>query len=232
MKQRIFALVLTLVLLVAAAVSAFAVEPAANGGETAEETGQQAADGTQGEAVAEETAAEETTVEDTAAGESAPETTEEPLPAPEPEGKKVNFYDLEELVEKNNLSYKSLDATIDYMLELEETEDTLESSIQQLMGAIAALDPAASDYAAQAAYLERKLAEAQQAKAAISPMIQDTSKMESGCCQLIYGAESLYIALVGMERQEAALERQLVSLDRTLEELKGYHKPGLAGTQR
>ena len=220
MKQRIFALVLTLVLLVAAAVSAFAVEPAANGGETAEETGQQAADGTQGEAVAEETAAEETTVEDTAAGESAPETTEEPLPAPEPEGKKVNFYDLEELVEKNNLSYKSLDATIDYMLELEETEDTLESSIQQLMGAIAALDPAAPDYAAQAAYLERKQAEAQQAKAAISPMIQDTSKMESGCCQLIYGAESLYIALVGMERQEAALERQLASLDRTLEELK------------
>lgn len=222
MKQRIFALALTMALLLAAAVSAFAVEPAANGGETAPaaETEQQTADAAQAAAAQETAEPEGAAAEDAAVGEAAPETTEEPLPAPEPEGKKVNFYDLEELVEKNNLSYKSLDATIDYMLELEETEDTLESSIQQLMGAIAALDPAAPDYAAQAAYLERKLAEAQQAKAAISPMIQDTSKMESGCCQLIYGAESLYIALVGMERQETALERQLASLDRTLEELK------------
>lgn len=221
MKQRIFALALTMALLLAAAVSAFAVEPAVNGGETAPgaETEQQPADAGQADAEQEVTASEDTAAEDAAAEEAEPETLLI-APAPAPAGKKVNFYDLEELVEKNNLSYKSLDATIDYMLELEETEDTLESSIQQLMGAIAALDPAAPDYAAQAAYLERKLAEAQQAKAAISPMIQDTSKMESGCCQMIYGAESLYIALVGMERQETALERQLASLDRTLEELK------------
>ena len=52
MKQRVIALALTLTLLLAAAVSAFAVEPAAGSGETtpAAET-QQAVDGAQGRSI-------------------------------------------------------------------------------------------------------------------------------------------------------------------------------------
>jgi len=226
MKQRIIALGLTLTLLLAAAVSAFAVEPAANGKDTATagET-QQVENAAQTETAPETTVPENAAVEgavkeETVTEESVTETTETLLIAPKPAGKSVSFYDIGELVKKNNLTYQSLGATIEYMQELEDTEDTLESSIQQLTDALAALDPTDSGYVAQATYLKNALTEAQQAKAALSPMIQDTTQMESGRCQLIYGAEALYIALVGMERQETALERQLASLDRTLEELK------------
>lgn len=225
MKQRMIALTLTLTLLLAAAVSAFAVEPAAKGEETvpAAETQQQTETAPE-TAVPEGAVTEDGAVEEPTQEAPALETTDvlliAPAPAPAPAGKSVNFYDLEELVKKNNLNYLSLRSTIDYMKELEDTEETLDKSIQQLKGAIAALDPGAAGYETQAAYLNGKLAEAQQAKAAISPMIQDTSKMGSGCCQIIWGAETLYIALVGMEQQETALERKLTSLDRTIEELK------------
>ena len=161
MKQRAIALTLTLTLLLAAAVSAFAVEPAANSEDTVPtaETLQRTETGTE-TAVSEDAAAEDAAI-DAVAEEPEPEVTDTLLiaPAPAPAGKKVSFYELEKLVTKNNLTYQTLSATIEYMEELEKTEDTLTSSIQQLTGAIAALDPTAPDYAVKAAYLEGKLAE-------------------------------------------------------------------------
>lgn len=222
MKQRMIALTLTLTLLMAAAVSAFAVEPAAGEADPAvqptEETVQE-------EAAVETETAETEPAEAPLVIAPAPAQPETPV-QPAPVGRTVQLHEIRKLVEENNLQYRSLQSTISYMDEVENVMDAMDDSIAKLQAGIAALDPTEDGYAETRAYMESQLAELQQARSGMSAMKQDTTQMKSGCSQLIYGAESYFIALVGMERQEAALERQLAALDRTLEELRVRAKWG------
>ena len=51
-------------------------------------------------------------------------------------------------------------------------------------------------------------------------------QLETAQNQLVMGAESLYITLLGLERSDAALTRSLAALDRTLEEMELRHQMG------
>lgn len=235
MKQRIIALTLMLIILLAAVASAFAVEPAANGGDAAAagETTTQAADSAQTGTTGEKPTEQDAAAEQTPSGETAGETTadaetakpEEPEQTPaEPAETMLQFKDIEELVKKKNLSYMALEDNISAMSQLEDMVENLRNGIARIQSQIAMLDPATD--AAAIAMLEMQQAEMQQALSSVSGMTQDTSQMEAGCKQMILGAQSLFIALAGMEQQETALERQLASLDRTLQEMEVREKHG------
>lgn len=55
---------------------------------------------------------------------------------------------------------------------------------------------------------------------------QNSAQVRAGGYQVIMGCEAMYIALVGLEVQEAALVRQLNALDRTIAELKVRQEGG------
>ena len=220
MKQKMIALLLVLAMISTVVMFAVAEEPEQQNGEvttiTVVEPAESAAETTK--AAEGITASNETVVAATteAAGNEAavPGTTEDVL----------KFEELEELVKKNNLSYKSLDETISGMNTLNDMADDLRDGIASIDRQIAMLDPAAD--AAVIAGLEAKKIELQQGLSGVSGMAQDTAQMDAGRKQLILGAQSLFIALVGMEQQEDALERQLAALDRTAEEMKMRNEMG------
>jgi len=222
MKQRMIALLLVLAMGSAIVVSAVAEEPVQEKGEVTTIT---AVDATEAK-----TTTGVVTEEAEAAEAEAPENAEPKAPEeiPEAMGEMLLFKDLEELVKKNNLSYKSLGATIGAMDELESISAATESGITTMEGQIdalkqqliAATDEEKPDIQAAIDVYEEKLADAKQGKASLDSMIQDTTQMEAGRKQLILGAQTVFIALVSMEQQKAALERQLAGLDRTVEEMK------------
>ena len=211
MKQRMMALLLVLAMASAIVVSAVAEEPVQNG----EVTTITAVETETAEVVA---TAPETETEVAEAPENAEPKAPEELP--EATGELLLFKDLEELVKKNNLTYQSLGATIGAMGDLEDTAGAMKQGIDFLQSQIDALDPDVPEEAAQIAALKEDLAEARTAYSSVKSMIQDTTQMEAGRKQLILGAQTVFIALVGMEQQETALERQLAALDRTVEEMK------------
>lgn len=212
MRKRLIALLLVLALGSGIAASAFAAETADTGEEsteTAESTGSEAVAQTEADGEETEIAAETENTETT------PE--EEPQEAT---ADMVLFKDLEELVKKNNWSYKALQANASYAAELEDTIDKLESGIAQLD---AALNNPELEETERAALTEQK-SQLQQTLSSLSGGLQQdpdvtARQMDANGYQLIMGAESLFIALVGLEQQETALQRQLASVDRTLEEM-------------
>ena len=213
MKQRMIALLLVLALASAVVVSAVAEEPAQESGEVTTITTVQPSD---------DIAGETETVQDAVTEVEAPENAE-PKAAedvPQTTGELLLFKDLEELVKKNNPTYQSLGATISAMNELEDTAGTMQQGVAYLKAQLDALDESVPEEAAQIPALKEALAEAQSQYNSLKSMIQDTTQMEAGRKQLILGAQAMYIALVGMEQQETALERQLAALDRAEEELE------------
>lgn len=219
MKQRITALLVVLAMVSAVVISAVAEEPVQENGEDTtisvvetEENAQETAAAEKAAETVSEQNASETTENKEAAG------NETPVTAPAADA--LQFDQLEELVKKTNLSYKSLNETISGMETMNDMAEDIREGIALLQSQIdqlTQLDPEGN--ASVIAGLEAEKAKLQQSLSGVSSMAQDTSQMEAGRKQLILGAQTMFIALVGMEQQEAALERQLAALDRTIEEL-------------
>jgi len=218
MKQRITAMLLAAVLVLSlGAVSLAAEEQLTGAGDAASEPVETP--------VSEETAESAETVEaeetpqipvDDVTGEVLEEATEGML----------FFTDIEERVKKNNLTYKSMQASASAMNDMRDMADDLKAAVRELKSAIENLDPDDEDYEDDRAYLEGKLAETEAAYKSISASVQETTQLDSGRKQLIYGAETVFITLVGLEQQEAALERQMKALDRTVQEMELRHQMG------
>lgn len=228
MKKKILALLLAAVMVSTFVGTAIASADDSDAGLSvpAETTQTPAAEGETGGEVSGEAVTGSTTETSV---ETTPETTDPVLEEEELQeatDEMLLFVEVEDLVKKYNESYDSLLETIAYMEELEKAADKLESSIADLDDLLALLqaNPELSGTEAvgfqtiETATATR--AQLQQQLTSVSSMVQDTSTMESGCHQIVKGAETLFIALVGMEQQEVALERQLAALDRTVEEMK------------
>lgn len=228
MKKKILALLLAAVMVSTFVGTAIASADDGDAGLSvpAETTQTPAAEGETGGEVSGEAVTGSTTETSV---ETTPETTDPVLEEEELQeatDEMLLFVEVEDLVKKYNESYDSLLETIAYMEELEEAVDKLESSIADLDDLLALLqaNPELSGtetvgfQTIETATATR--AQLQQQLTSVSSMVQDTSTMESGCHQIVKGAETLFIALVGMEQQEVALERQLAALDRTVEEMK------------
>lgn len=211
MRQKIIALLLVLVLVSTIVVSAFAAEDTANTSEAAQGTEEVTETGK------EDVAGTPISEEDTKDG--AVKVLEEELP--EATADMILFQDLENLVKKNNLSYRSLGENASYMSELEDTIDDLETGIAKLDEALT--NPELDEE--ERASLTAQRTQMQQTLSTMSSSLQQdpdvvARQMDAGQDQLILGCQTIYIALVGMEQQEGALQRQLAALDRTVKEMK------------
>jgi len=251
MKQRLIAL-----LLVAALASAIAATAFASGGEGETETPAASAetaasivtgDPAASAAPAETAASAETG--DPAAEEAAvvvemPEASEETAVSVEDlenagleevGGDLLHFNDLEPLIKKNNLYYRYLTESMDDLEDLEDMMDDLEDDLKELEDLLERLekDDSLSGSAAVGGQTIESVQKAQeQAKAGLASLgsMGDPAVMKrqlgNGCDQLILGAQTIFIALVGMEQQEDALERQMEMMDRTVQELELRYEMG------
>ena len=200
MKQRITALLVVLAMVSAVVISAVAEEPVQENGEattisvveTEENAQETAAAEKAAETVSEQNASETTENKEAAGNET---------PAPAPAADALQFDQLEELVKKNNLSYKSLNETISGMETMNDMAEDIREGIALLQSQIdqlTQLDPEGN--ADMIAGLEAKKAGLQQSLSGVSSMGQDTSQMDAGRKQLILGAQTVFIALAGMEQ--------------------------------
>jgi len=147
----------------------------------------------------------------------------------------ILFGDLEDLVRENNMTYKSLSASISDLDDLEDAMDDLEDTLDDLKDLEKLLkdnpDLEGSELAGG-----KTLADVQQAQGELRGTLSSMGsagdpavlerQMKDGRNQLVLGAQTLFIALVGMERQEEALVRQLKALDRTVEEMNLRYQMG------
>lgn len=264
MKQRITAMLLSLVLVLSVSAVSFAAgetSEARNAAAESMEAGLQTGDAAKDETSAEgEPSAEgevpgegETPVEgETPAEGEAPAEGETPVEgenAPEEEGPVFDFVveepkdngpliifeEIEFLVKKNNLSYKSMLAAMSDVGDLEDALDEMEDTLSDLedLKDVLEKNPELEGTEAvggqtmagvQAAEKEVVAAIASMGSAGDPDVLE--RQMKNGCNQIIYGAQSLYIALLGMDQQEQALERQLAALDRTVEEMELRYQMG------
>ena len=258
MKQRITAMLLSLVLVLSVSAVSFASgetleerNAAAESMEAGLQTGDAAKDETsaEGETFAEEeapvegetsvegeTPAEgETPVEGEAAPEEEAPTFDFVVEEPKDNGPLIIFEEIEFLVKKNNLSYKSMLAAMSDVGDLEDALDEMEDTLSDLedLKDVLEKNPELEGTEAvggqtmagvQAAEKEVLAAIASMGSAGDPDVLE--RQMKNGCNQIIYGAQSLYIALLGMDQQEQALERQLAALDRTVEEMELRYQMG------
>ena len=133
----------------------------------------------------------------------------------------IPFANLETLVRKNSPAYGALVSQIKY---IEETKEYVEEQQENLAKLTAKIAELSADPDADPAMLMKLQTQQMQLQTLVSSYAsvaqQDTTQMEAGCDQIVMGCETLYITMVGLERQEEALVRQLAALDRTMEEMK------------
>lgn len=234
MNKRLTALLLALALIFSVGmVSALADEET----QTPEENAAAAAE------TAETTEAAETAGDTAAETESNTETAQPKEDAPvieieEASPNAVMFADLEALVKKNGPAYKSLQANAsaiddaqkqldDYRTLLGQIDAGL-AEVNQDLAALEKKDELSEEEQAQKAALQREKTKLETRRGQIQSGItglssmagQDTTQLEAGAKQVILGCETVYITLVDLEIQEAALVRQLDALDRTLAALR------------
>ena len=236
MKQKFTAWLLVLALVSAIAVSAVATE-------TTEQTPSETTT----------TVTPETTTEPAAeaAGDVAADSAEEILdqapviPVEEASANMVMFADLASMVKKNSPSYKAVQANAgaidDAQEKLEETNTNLKlignqiSDIDEKISAIekdSTLSPAEKQQKTAPLLATKSICLTQQGQlqsyaSGLSSLAgQSSTQISASGYQIIMGCETMYITLVGLEIQEAALVRQLAALDRTIAELKVRQEGG------
>lgn len=209
----------------------------------------EAAEGTEEETIVVDAESTETpeeesgeAVEDAGEGEVPSETEEAETPVfdytveeSKEDGPLIIFEELEWRIKKNNLSYKAIMSNLSNVGDMRDAIDKMDETLGELNDlkdllernpdlegteavggqTLESVDDARSELLAAAADLE---------KAGDPDVMQ--KQLKNGINQLVVGAQSLYIALVGMQQQETALERQLAALDRTLEEMRLRHQMG------
>lgn len=240
MKRRTIALLLALVLVL----SLCAMPALAEEAETTETP------------AAEEVTGEETAGETAAPGEGETVETEEPVVEPvSPAGPDadlpedavivpdemgfVSFANLERRLRENNLNVLALQESVDALAEIdyEDLADYLRDQMatiartQRGMGQLAMMEGSSVDSYAydqlQAGYDSLreqfdsiKDGEMQEDNAGVMRQLQSYQD------QIIMGGEMLYLSLAGLEIQDAALQRQLASLNRTVEEMNLRYQMG------
>lgn len=223
MKQKIVALLLVLLLVSTVVVSAFAAEANGETGRTAQETAETTAET---EAESAETTADET---EEAAEEAALAAVEEE-PVAEVEEASPNmimFADLAELVKKNSPAYKAAQSSAGAIDDAQESVSEMQAQLDQINAALSAIEsnPELEGTPAVGNQTKAQLLSAKaQLQSGISGLSsfsgQSSAQANAGGKQVIMACESVYIALVDLEVQEAALVRTLEGLDRTLAELR------------
>lgn len=150
----------------------------------------------------------------------------------------VSFENIERRMYKENLKIAMMDATLDTLdsLDYDDIKKQLQAGLSMIDDQVlvlqqaAALEPVGAQFAimtleAQAEELEEQL------KAIKNGTLQDESssaaaQLEAGRDSLVMAGETIFLALKAMETQEGALQRQLASLNRTVEELELRYQMG------
>ena len=150
----------------------------------------------------------------------------------------VSFENIERRMYKENLKIAMMDATIDTLnaLDYDEIKSQLQAGLTMIDDQIlileqaAALEPIGAQFAI--ASLQTQAQELQeQLKAIKNGVLQDESsaaqaQLEAGQDALVMAGETIFLAIKAMETSNTALQRQLESLNRTVEELELRYEMG------
>lgn len=156
----------------------------------------------------------------------------------------VSFANLERRLRENNLNVLALQESVDALAEID-YEDLAEDLREQLaqiartqrgMGQAASLPEGHPFYTPYDSYAAAQLQTGYDSLRDQFDAIKDGEMQEDNAGamrqvqsyqdQIIMGGEMLYLSLVGLESQEAALQRQLAALNRTAEEMNLRYQMG------
>lgn len=181
---------------------------------------------------------------DAVTGSGEPSLVEKDLYPEDPAGT-VSFENLEKRVREHNANILTLEETIATLeaIDYDEMSDELRDGMNAIMDVIWAKDdlpPAFSSAmgldrvsydSLQSSYDSMRKTFDDIKEGAFQQDNADTIRqLRSAQNQVVIGAESLYIALVDLEIQEAALLRQLAAMDRTVQEMELRYKMGQIST--
>lgn len=176
------------------------------------------------------------------AGEAEEEQEEQP-PAeeyiPDPVGS-ISFTNLEHRLRENNLNLLALEESIQAIeaIDYEKMTDDIRKQINQIaqaqwgmivtggaVGSIAASSMDAAYDSLRDTFDDLKDGKIQEDNAAVIRQLENAQE------QIIMAAESLYVALVDLELNDSALDRQLTALDRTIQEMELRYELGHISSQ-
>ena len=150
----------------------------------------------------------------------------------------VSFENIERRMYKENLKIAMMDATLDTLdgVDYDAIKDQLQGGLAMIEDQILALEQAAmlepigaqfaiASLTTQAQELREQL------KAIKNGVLQDESsaasaQLEAARDALVMGGETMFLAIKAMETQNGALQRQLESLNRTVEEMELRYQMG------
>ena len=239
MKRRSIALLLALALVLSlCAVTAAAGETAENQQETAGESQETAGENEDAEAAEEEDTEEEppSLAGPDAEPEIDPETgevIESVLIEPDAVGT-VSYANVERRMRENNLSVLALQESVDMIESID--YDKLYDDLRKQLNDIADMQWGMVLMGQSDSYAYEQLEQGYQSLRDQFDAIRDGELQEDNAGavrqlkslqdQIIMGGEMLYATLVGLETQEDALQRQLASLNRTVEEMELRYQMG------
>lgn len=239
MKRRSIALLLALALVLSlCAVTAAAGETAENQQETAGESQETAGENEDAEAAEEEDTEEEppSLAGPDAEPEIDPETgevIESVLIEPDAVGT-VSYANVERRMRENNLSVLALQESVDMIESID--YDKLYDDLRKQLNDIADMQWGMVLMGQSDSYAYEQLEQGYQSLRDQFDAIKDGELQEDNAGavrqlkslqdQIIMGGEMLYATLVGLETQEDALQRQLASLNRTVEEMELRYQMG------
>lgn len=156
----------------------------------------------------------------------------------------IAYADIESRMRENSLTVLALQENIDMIesIDYEEWEDDLRDSLNEIAnkqwgmiqaGSLPSDDPF---YVSPDSYAHTQVQQLYDSLRVQFDAIKDGEMQEDNAGamrqvknlqdQVIMGAEMLYVTLVGLETQEASLQRQLASLNRTVEEMELRYNMG------
>ena len=150
----------------------------------------------------------------------------------------VSFENIERRMYKENLKIAMMDATLDTLdgVDYDAIKDQLQGGLAMIEDQILALEQAAMLEPIGAQFAIASLpTQAQelreQLKAIKNGVLQDESsaasaQLEAARDALVMGGETMFLAIKAMETQNGALQRQLESLNRTVEEMELRYQMG------
>ena len=231
-KVRVLAAALAAALCAATALAADPGDPVQAGDEAGQAQSQTQAEAQQ---PPEGQKPEETSAEASGQGEDTPEkdTSGQAQRTPDPEGT-ISFSNLEDRLREHNLNLLALEENIAALevMDYEAMTDDLRSKINYNVGILWDLTIAGQGDT----YIAASLQQAYDSMYAQFEDLRDGKLQEdneaiirqlrSAQDQVVMTAQSLYVALVGLEQSDAALDRTLAALDRTVEELELRYELG------
>lgn len=158
---------------------------------------------------------------------------------PDPVGS-ISFTNLEHRLRENNLNLLALEESIQAIeaIDYEKMTDDIRKQINQIaqaqwgmivtggaVGSIAASSMDAAYDSLRDTFDDLKDGKIQEDNAAVIRQLENAQE------QIIMAAESLYVALVDLELNDSALDRQLTALDRTIQEMELRYELGHISSQ-